>query len=126
MFINSQSFLDCPVGWHYSWYSNSCYNIYSYDVGITWPEANLKCTEQNGSLVSINSKQELEFVHLLVIKNINNIMDNKMLIGLFEIGYSLGFRFDCKKWTGKVGVREIRLHSFLQVFVRYIQKIKMN
>uniref|UniRef100_K1PGK7 Uncharacterized protein n=1 Tax=Magallana gigas TaxID=29159 RepID=K1PGK7_MAGGI len=71
---------DCPVGWHYSWYSNSCYNIYSYDVGITWPEANLKCTEQNGSLVSITSKQELEFVHLLVIKNINNIMDNKMLI----------------------------------------------
>lgn len=73
---------DCPVGWHYN--DNSCYNIFTNDVGITWPEADRKCNQQNGSLVSIASKQELEFVHFLVTSNINDIADRKMFIGLFR------------------------------------------
>lgn len=81
--LSSLSHEDCPVGWHYN--NHSCYNIFTNDVGITWPEADRKCIQQNGSLVSIASKQELEFVHFLVTSNINDISDKKMFIGLRKV-----------------------------------------
>ena len=71
---------DCPDGWQHN--NHSCYKIFTNDVGITWPEANRKCNQQNGSLVSIASKQELEYVHHLVTNSLDLIWDKQMFIGL--------------------------------------------
>ena len=71
---------DCPDGWQHN--NHSCYKIFTNDVGITWPEANRKCNQQNGSLVSIASKQELEYVHYLVTNSLDLIWDKQMFIGL--------------------------------------------
>ena len=70
---------DCPDGWQHN--NHSCYKIFTNDVGITWPEANRKCNQQNGSLVSIASKQELEYVHYLVTNSLDMIWDEQMWTG---------------------------------------------
>ncbi|XP_078341994.1 uncharacterized protein LOC111105682 isoform X2 [Crassostrea virginica] len=74
---------DCPDGWQHN--NHSCYKIFTNDVGITWPEADRKCNQQNGSLVSIASKQELEYVHHLVTNSLDLIWDKQMFIGLRKV-----------------------------------------
>ncbi|XP_061178746.1 uncharacterized protein LOC133187405 [Saccostrea echinata] len=84
----TQSYLDtgsgeCPGAWYYN--NGSCYRIFSGDEGITWQKANHKCIQQNGSLVSIASKQELSFIHFLLTNAMNITRDWEIYVGLRKI-----------------------------------------
>ncbi|XP_048738543.2 uncharacterized protein LOC125653234 isoform X2 [Ostrea edulis] len=73
----------CYNDWHKS--NGSCYRMFTGNKGITWREANRNCIQQNGSLVSVSSKQELSFIHYLVTKDMNSTGDWEIYIGLQQI-----------------------------------------
>ncbi|XP_062589196.1 uncharacterized protein LOC134250867 [Saccostrea cucullata] len=88
-FVNfTQRYLDmengeCSGNWYYN--NGSCYRIFTDNEGITWQKAEQKCIQQNGSLVSINSKQELSFIHFLLTNAMNITRDWEIYIGLRKI-----------------------------------------
>ena len=54
----------CPAGW--SHYIDACYLHRNKSSGLTWVEAEKDCVDLGGHLVSIQSRQELQYVHYML------------------------------------------------------------
>ena len=51
----------CVPGWQR--YRQSCYKFVETKTGITWPEAEALCVEEESHLVSIMNQEEMMFLH---------------------------------------------------------------
>jgi hypothetical protein len=69
---------DCWTGW--KGFRKSCYKIF-INSSLSKKQAEYQCAEYGGHLVSISSKEEMEFVHELII--INRIQDIFMIDAIF-------------------------------------------
>uniref|UniRef100_A0A914CJY1 Non-specific protein-tyrosine kinase n=1 Tax=Acrobeloides nanus TaxID=290746 RepID=A0A914CJY1_9BILA len=55
---------ECPLDWHYFEETNSCYLVVR-NFSMTWFDASNECKRKNGQLVSINSREENEFMGII-------------------------------------------------------------
>ena len=71
---------DCWTGW--KGFRKSCYKIFT-NSSLTKKQAKYHCAKHEDHLVSISSKEEMEFVHGLIIYMIKNItMMDAIFIGM--------------------------------------------
>jgi hypothetical protein len=69
---------DCWTGW--KGFRKSCYKIF-INSSLSKKQAEYQCAEYGSHLVSISSKEEMEFVHELII--INRIQDIFIIDAIF-------------------------------------------
>jgi hypothetical protein len=70
---------DCWIGW--KGFRKSCYKIFT-NSSFNKEQAENHCVKYGGHLVSISSKEEMEFVHGLIIY----MMKNKSMMDAIFIG----------------------------------------
>jgi hypothetical protein len=71
---------DCWTGW--KGFRESCYRIFTKS-SLKKEQAEYHCVKNGGHLVSISSKEEMEFVHGLIIYRIQHIlMTDAISIGM--------------------------------------------
>ncbi|XP_035688119.1 lithostathine-1-alpha-like [Branchiostoma floridae] len=75
----------CPCGWHL--FRRNCYQTFLHNVPVNWKESDAKCREVGANLTSVADRQEMEFLHLLLVTNVvvKRIADPKLYIGLYDI-----------------------------------------
>ena len=56
-------FVECSVnGYDYDAETNTCLKYSTNATGITWENARVRCQQDGGDLISITTKEKLEFV----------------------------------------------------------------
>lgn len=81
MFVYIGILENCSTGW--KGYRKSCYKI-STNAILSREQAEDQCVKYGGHLVSISSKEEMQFVHGLIINNY--MMQNIALTDAIFIG----------------------------------------
>ncbi|KAI8503545.1 hypothetical protein Bbelb_185160 [Branchiostoma belcheri] len=75
----------CPCGWHL--FRRNCYQTFRQTVPLNWVESDLKCREYGANLTSVSDRQEMEFLHVLLVTNVvvKLIADPKLFIGFYDV-----------------------------------------
>ncbi|XP_019633443.1 PREDICTED: uncharacterized protein LOC109476868 [Branchiostoma belcheri] len=75
----------CPCGWHL--FRRNCYQTFRQTVPLNWVESDLKCREYGANLTSVSDRQEMEFLHVLLVTNVvvKRTADPKLFIGFYDV-----------------------------------------
>ncbi|KAJ8301169.1 hypothetical protein KUTeg_020156, partial [Tegillarca granosa] len=66
---------DCGSDWYY--FEGSCYRMFTSPISLTWKQAKLKCEKEDGHLLSIGKKEEMQFIHFLMTNIWKNVPNNE-------------------------------------------------
>ncbi|KAI8487905.1 hypothetical protein Bbelb_343530 [Branchiostoma belcheri] len=89
----------CPCGWHL--FRRNCYQTFRQSVPLNWVESDLKCREYGANLTSVSDRQEMEFLHVLLVTNVvvKRIADPTLFIGFYDV-----YRTRAFVWTDGIPV----------------------
>ncbi|XP_041486068.1 G-protein coupled receptor GRL101-like [Lytechinus variegatus] len=63
-------------------FQGSCYNLFRNSEDITWKDAEAKCKDEQGHLVSIRDEDEMTFIHFMISSTELNSTEINAYIGL--------------------------------------------
>ena len=89
LFINNRFFLDCAQTW--ANLKTSCYKLF-HNNNTNQQKAETVCVREGGHLVSINSEEEMAFVHRLLFTMAETTSADKIYIGMLIL-FNLIYRF---------------------------------
>ena len=70
--INNFLFKDtyCPSNWTY--FKDHCYKVIHHRHLLSWTDAEHYCNEKHAHLTSIRDREDMEFIHSLIISNLGS------------------------------------------------------
>lgn len=74
--------LDCTTTWVN--FKTSCYKVF-YNNHTNQQKAEMECVKEGGHLISINSEEEMTFIHQFLCTTYEATVDNGIYIGRFFV-----------------------------------------